>query len=55
MHLLLFLYPYNHNKLLDLAVINYFISAELPQPEDNPTSRLTKIMKSIIIHGPYGF
>jgi hypothetical protein len=54
MHLLLFLYPYNRDRLLDLAVIDRFISTELPQPEDNPTSRLTEIMKSIIVYGPYG-
>ena len=53
-YLLLFLYPYNRDRLLDLAVINYFISAELLQLEDNPTSHLTKIVKLIIVYGPYG-
>ena len=53
MHLLLFLYPHDRDRLLDPAVIDYFISAELPQPEDDPTSSLTEIIKSIIVYGPY--
>ena len=52
MYLLLFLYPHNYNRLLDLAVIDCFISAELPQPENDPTDYLTKIVKSIIVHSP---
>ena len=52
-HLLLFLYLYNRNRLLDLAIINRFISAKLLQLEDNPTSYLTKIIKLIIVYGPY--
>jgi hypothetical protein len=54
LYLLLFLYLYNCNRLLDLAVIDCFISIKLLQPEDNPTSRLTKIVKLIIVYGPYG-
>ena len=54
MHLLLFLHLYNYDRLLDLAVIDCFISVELPQPEDNPTSCLTKIVKSIIVYSPCG-
>ena len=53
-YLLLFLYPYNRDRLLDQAVIDRFISAELPQPEDNPTGCLTKIVKLMIVYGPYG-
>ena len=55
LHLLLFLYPYNYNRLLNPAVINHFISAKVLQLKDDPTSRLTKIIKLIIVYGPYGF
>jgi len=54
MHLLLFLYPHNYDRLLDPAVIDCFIFVELPQPEDDPTGCLTKIIKLIIVYGPYG-
>ena len=55
LYLLLFLYPYDCDRLLDLAVINHFISIELLQPEDNPTSYLTNIIKLIIVYSPYSF
>ena len=54
MYLLLFLHLYDRNRLLNLAVIDCFISAELPQPEDDPTGRLTKIMKLMMVHGLCG-
>ena len=54
LHLLLFLHPHDRDRLLDLAVIDRFISAELPQPEDNPTGRLTEVIKSMMVHGPCG-
>ena len=53
-YLLLFLYLYNRDRLLDLAVINYFISIKLLQLEDNPISCLTKIIKSIIVYSLCG-
>ena len=53
-HLLLFLYPHDRDRLLDLAIINHFISAELLQLEDNPTSCLTEIVKLIMVYSPYG-
>ena len=54
MHLLLFLHPHDRDRLLDPAVIDRFISAELPQPEDDPTGSLTEIVKSMMVHGPCG-
>ena len=54
MHLLLFLYPHDCDKLLDLVVIDHFISVEFLQPEDDPIGRLTEIMKSMIVHGSCG-
>ena len=55
LYLLLFLYPHDRNRLLNLAIINYFISTKLLQLEDNPTSYLTKIIKLIIVYGLYSF
>ena len=55
LYLLLFLYPYDRDRLLDLAIINYFISTELLQLEDNPTGCLTEIIKLIIVYGFYSF
>ena len=54
LYLLLFLYPHNRDRLLDPAVINCFISAELLQPKNDPISCLTKIIKLIIVYSPYG-
>ena len=54
MHLLLFLHPHDRNRLLDPAVINCFISTELLQLEDDPTGRLTEIVKSMMVYGPCG-
>ena len=55
LYLLLFLYLYDCNRLLNLAIIDCFISAKLLQLEDNSTSCFTKIIKLIMVYGLYGF
>ena len=52
MHLLLFLYPYDRDRLLDSAVVNRFVCAELPRPEDDPDGVFTNIIKRMTVHGP---
>jgi hypothetical protein len=54
LHLLLFLHPEDRNSFMDPAVINRHISTKLPQPQDDPTRRLTNIMQTMIVHGPCG-
>lgn len=52
MHLLLFLYPFDRDRLLDPAVVNRFVCAELPRPEDDPDGVLTNIIERMMVHGP---
>jgi hypothetical protein len=39
---------------MDLVVVNCYISAELPWPQDDPTGRLTDIVRTMIVYGPCG-
>ena len=54
LHLLLFLHPNDRDRLMDPAVINRYIYAELPRPENDPDGLLTDIVKRMMVHGPCG-
>ena len=54
MHLLVFLSPDFRSKLLEPAVIDQIICAELPTPNTDPDGHLTAVIESMIIHGPCG-
>ena len=54
LHLLLFLHPHDRDRLLDPAVINRFVCAELLRPENDPDGLLTDIVKRMMVHGPCG-
>jgi hypothetical protein len=54
LHLLLFLYPNDRDRLLDPAVVDRFVCAELPRPETDPDGLLTDVVKRVMIHGPCG-
>ena len=48
-----FLYPQDYNILIDLIVVNCYISAELLWPSYNPTRQFIDIMRTIIVYKPY--
>ena len=50
----MFLTPEDRDRLLNPAVINRFISAELPTPETDPDGHLTAVIELMMIHGPCG-
>jgi Helitron helicase-like domain at N-terminus len=54
LHLLLFLYPYDRDSLLDPAVVNRFVCAEIPRPENDPDGLLTGVVTRMMVHGPCG-
>jgi len=54
MHLLVFLSPEFRNQLLEPAIIDRLISAELPTPDTDPDGQLTVIIQSNMLHGPCG-
>ena len=54
LHLLLFLDPYDRDRLLDPAVVNRFVCAEIPHPENDPDGLLTGVVTRMMVHGPCG-
>ena len=54
MHLLVFLSPEFRNLLLDPAIIDRIICAELPTPDTDPDGHLTAVVESALMHGPCG-
>ena len=54
MHLLVFLTPKHRRRLLEPAVVDRLISAELPTAESDPDGHLTTVVGSVMVHGPCG-
>lgn len=52
MHLLIFLHP--DGQFLEASHIDEVICAELPTPETDPSGEITRIVTTVMLHGPCG-